>query len=309
MNDTREVMQVIPFQVPVKALMSVLSCFFFLYVNCVMLFALLRKPHFMECSRYMLFGHLLLTDSMQLMMSLFLYTCAVAKLRLISYVCIIFTLLTSLTVKMSPISLALMSLERYVAVCFPLRHAGIATSRTTVMAIAVMWTVASVESFTHIFLFVRLNNTVFTLPGLCRRRSIFHSQIFATLHTGFNIVCFVLVSVIVIFTYFAIMITVKLASSNARSSSKAHKTVLLHLLQLCLCLTSMLFDSINSRDIQANYPTIFVDIQYAFFVILIIFPKCLSPLIYGLRDQTFRYVFIYYFTFGFKSTVKLSPKS
>ncbi|XP_070773779.1 odorant receptor 131-2-like [Enoplosus armatus] len=309
MNDTREVTQEMLFQTPVKALLSMLPCFLFLYVNSVMLFALLRKPLLLESSRYILFGHLLLTDSLQLLVTMLLYIFAVTMVRMISYVCIIVTLVAAITVKMSPLNLAVMSLERYVAICFPLRHADIATARRTVVAIAVMWTVASLDSFTQLFLFVSLENTSFTLPRFCTRNSVFRLQIYSTLNKAFTILYFVLVSIIIIYTYIAIMITVKSASSNIRNATKAHRTVLLHLLQLCLCLTSTLFNMINSSSLWNINPAMAIHIQYALFLGLIIFPKCLSPLIYGLRDHTFRHVFKYYFTFGFKTTVRSFPKS
>lgn len=309
MNDTTEETRTISFQTPVKALLSMLPCFLFLYVNGVMLFALLRKPLLLECSRYILFGHLLLTDSLQLLLTMLLYIFAVTNIAMISYVCIVFTLLAAVTVKMSPLNLAVMSLERYIAICYPLRHADIATTRMTGVAIAFIWTVGSFDSFAQLFLFVSLENTSFTVPKFCTRNSVFRLQIYSSINKTFTIVYFVLVSIIIIYTYIAIMITVKSASSHVRNTSKAPKTVLLHLLQLCLCLTSTLFNMINSKRVWNLNPAVAIHIQYALFVGLIIFPKCLSPLIYGLRDQTFRQVFKHYFTFGFKTTVKTFPKS
>ncbi|XP_047463740.1 odorant receptor 131-2-like [Mugil cephalus] len=307
MNDTTEV-HIKPFQTSVTALLSLLPCLLFLYVNSVMVFALLRKPLLLECSRYMLFGHLLFTDSLQLIVTMLLYIFAVTMVKMISYVCIIFTLLAAITVKMSPLNLAVMSLERYVAICFPLRHANIATSRTTAIAIAFMWIVASLESCIQFFLFVSLENTSFTVKRVCTRSSVYRVQVYITLNRVFTIMYFVLVSVIIIYTYIAIMITARSASSSVRNADKAHKTVLLHLLQLCLCLTSTLFNMINSSALLNLNPAIAIHIQYILFLGLIIFPKCLSPLIYGLRDQTFRHVFKYYLTFGLKTTVRPFPK-
>ena len=292
---------------PAKALLSMLPCFIFLYVNVVMLFALLRTPLLLESPRYVLFGHLLLTDSLQLLLSMLFYLFAVAMLRMITYACVIVTLVAATTVKMSPLILAVMCLERYVAICFPLRHADIATIRKTGVAVAIMWTVASLDAFTQFFLFVTVENTGFTMAALCHRHIVLQLQIYSTITKAFTIVYFVSVSSIIIYTYVAIMITVK--SSAVRNDSKAHKTVLLHLLQLCLCLTSTLFHMLNSGSMSNKDPTVGLRIQYALFLGLLIFPKCLSPLIYGLRDNTFRHVFIYYFTFGFKTTVHTSPKS
>ncbi|XP_041657992.1 odorant receptor 131-2-like [Cheilinus undulatus] len=302
MNASSEVTQGMLLHTPVKVLISVLPCMLFLYVNFVMLFALLRKPLLLESSRYVLFGHLLLTDSLQLFCAMLMYIFAVAVVRMVSYVCVIIVVFASITVKMSPLNLAVMSLERYVAICFPLRHADIATTRRTGVAIAVMWTVGSFDSFIQLFLFVSLENTTVTMQKFCYRDSVFRLHIFSTLNMIFTIVLFVLVSIVIIYTYIAIMVTLKSASSNARNASKAHKTILLHMIQLGLYLTSILFNTINSSSQWYIPSNIAVHVQYALFVSLMIFPKFLSPLIYGLRDTTFKHIFRHYFTFGCKTT-------
>ncbi|KAJ0004374.1 hypothetical protein NQD34_010588, partial [Periophthalmus magnuspinnatus] len=286
MNDTAEVVRSI--QTPSRALLSMLPCFLFLYVNAVMLFALLRKPLLLESSRYILFGHLLFTDSLQLLVSMLLYIFAVTMIKMSSYVCIIFTLIAGVTVKMSPLNLAVMSLERYVAICFPLRYINIATTRTTGVAIAVMWSMASLDSFTQLFLFVSSTNTSFTTH--CTRQSVFKLHIYTTLNRSFTVMYFVLVSMIIIYSYIAIMVSVKTSSANVCHVDKAHRTVLLHLLQLCLCLTSTLFNMINSSGLWNIDPATAIHVQYALFLGLIMFPKCLSPLLYGLRDNHFRHV-------------------
>ncbi|KAM6983496.1 odorant receptor 131-2-like [Tautogolabrus adspersus] len=308
MNDSSEGTQVMQFHTTVKALLSLLPCLLFLCVNLVMLYALLKTPLLLESSRYVLFGHLLFTDSLQLVLALLMYFFAVTMVTMISYVCVIITMLASITLRMSPLNLAVMSLERYIAICFPLRHADIATTRRTGIAIAVMWTVGSFDSFTQLVLFVSLENTSIPMQRFCSRHSVFRLQIYSTLYKAFTIVHFVLVSIIIIYTYIAIMITAKSASSKVHHASKAHKTVLLHLIQLCLCLASSLFSTINSSNQLNSPPAIAVHAQYALFVGLIIFPKCLSPLIYGLRDNTFRHVFKNCFTFGCRTTLKPFPK-
>lgn len=309
MNNTTGEAQTMLFQTPVKILLSMLPCLLFLYVNMVMLFALLSKTVLLESPRYILFGHLLFSDSMQLLLVMLLYIFAVTGIRLISYVCIIFTLVTSMAVKLSALSLAVMSLERYIAICFPLRHADIATSKVTGVVIAFIWTVGSLDSFIQLFLFVSLENSSFTLPKFCIQNHVFRLKIHASIDMAFTIVHFVLVTITIIYTYIAIMITVKSTSSRARTNSKAAKTVLLHLVQLCLCLSSTLFNMLNASSMRNINQTMAMHIQYGLFIVLIVFPKCLSPLIYGLRDQTFRQVFKHCLIFRFKTTGKLFPQS
>ncbi|XP_074528505.1 odorant receptor 131-2-like [Halichoeres trimaculatus] len=304
MNDSSTLTQVDLFQRSIRAVLFLLPSLFFFSVNIFMLLALLKKPLLLESSRYILFGHLLFTESLQLFVTNLMYIIAVTRVRMMSYVCVFFTVFATTTVKMSPVNLAVMSLERYVAICFPLRHTEIASARRTGIAIAVMWSVGSLDSLIQLLLFFSLEKTSFSLKSFCYRNRVFRLKIYAILSDAFIILYFVSVSLIIIFTYIAIMITVKSASSNVRNGSKAHKTVLLHLIQLGLCLTSPFFNMIDSHTgLQASHA---VDIQYALFVSLIIFPKCLSPLIYGLRDQTLRQVIKQYLTFSCK--IYLKPK-
>lgn len=205
---------------------------------------------------------------------------------------------------MSPLNLAVMSLERYIAICCPLKHVHIITSRTTGVAIAFIWTTGSLESLTNFLLFVSLKNTSFVVPHLCNRRNLFRLPIFSSINDAFTIAYFVIVSLIIIYTYVAILVIVKSASARAHNATKAGKTVLLHLIQLCLCLISTLFNMINYNSMWNIHPVVATHIQYTLFVSLIIFPKCLSPLIYGLRDQTLRQVLQSYIPFSFTATAR-----
>ncbi|KAJ8383230.1 hypothetical protein SKAU_G00040080 [Synaphobranchus kaupii] len=103
-----------------------------------MLFTLNRKAAFQGVSRYILFGHMLFADSIQLLCSMFSYLIAVVKVYMSNGLCVILLLPASITIRIAPLNLAVMALERYSAICFPLRHADIATSKWTGVAIAVV---------------------------------------------------------------------------------------------------------------------------------------------------------------------------
>lgn len=212
MNVTTEDPQAPPFYTT-QALISVLLCLVFFCVNTVMMHALLRKPRLLECCRYVLFGHLLLTESLQLLLSMLLYLFAVTQTTMLSYICTSVMLFATLTLKMSPLNLALMSLERYIAICYPLKHVHIVTSRTTGEAVAFIWTAGSLDSFAQVVLFVSLKNTSFTVPHYCSRSNLFHLPIFYSITNAFTIAYFVIVSIIIIYTYFSILLIVKSASS------------------------------------------------------------------------------------------------
>uniref|UniRef100_A0A667WNH4 Odorant receptor 131-2-like n=1 Tax=Myripristis murdjan TaxID=586833 RepID=A0A667WNH4_9TELE len=304
MNNTTGANLLVLFQKPVKVVFSLIPCLFFLYVNGVMLFTLMRKPLFQESARYILFGHLLLTDSLHLTMSIVVYLFAVTNVKMNSFVCAVVISLSRTITHISPLNLAVMSLERYAAICFPLRHAEIATNRRTRIAVAAVWTLGSLDSLIKLSVFVILEKKALNLQTFCSAYSLPQRGIYEMLNQTFTIMYFLLVGIIIIYTYIATIVAARSASSKSSTASKAHKTVLMHLLQLCLYLVSTTFNMINTTVYWNMMPVVRRQVRYVLFIVLIIFPRCLSPLIYGLRDQSFKHYFKYYFSFGLRNPVK-----
>lgn len=58
--------------------------------------------------------------------------------------CVIFAILGLVLTRASPLSLAVMSLERNVTICFPLRHTLLVNSINTGCAIAMLWILKTV---------------------------------------------------------------------------------------------------------------------------------------------------------------------
>ncbi|XP_041947826.1 odorant receptor 131-2-like [Alosa sapidissima] len=289
----------------VKAFLSMTPCFLFLYVNIVMLVTLRSKELFCETPRYMLFGQLLLSDSLQLSSSIMSYLLALARLYLASSGCALYYLVQRVINAISPLFLALMSLERYVAVCFPLRHAEIANRRRTTAAIIAVWLLGvliwSVElTASMMFEILSPNKQMF-----CLDYGHVQMEISFSISQTFTGIIFTSVSLVTVYTYVAILVTARSATSDRTSASKAHRTILLHMVQLALCLASTLFGVLRRALATSRLrPAVVYQVQYVLFVGVIIFPRCLSPFIYGLRDKTFCAVFKYVVFFCMKRKVE-----
>ncbi|XP_051532948.1 odorant receptor 131-2-like [Myxocyprinus asiaticus] len=284
----------------VRAFLSVTPCVIFLFVNGVMIFTLRKKTVFQETSRYILFGHMLWVDTLNLFMSVVLFMCATRRVSIMKIVCLFLLVAATTLFQVSTLNLALMSLERYVAICFPLRHANITTYGRTHMAIVVVWAISLIQSLSEITIFYVTDLTNTPMNVFCSRTTLLRLQVYKNLNIAFTCIFFVSVGFVVIFTYSSIAIVAKSASSDKVSAKKANKTVLLHLMQLCLGAASILVGVIQEVIyVHADFVTS-VRVMYFCFVVFQIFPRCLSPLIYGLRDQAFSYLFKYYFTFGLK---------
>ncbi len=288
---------------PMKAFLFVTPCVIFLYVNGVMLFTLRKKTVFQEASRYILFGQMLWVDTLNLFMSVVLYICAVSRILIMKNVCLVLLIAAQALFQVSTINLALMSLERYVAICFPLRHAEITSYRRTHIAIGVVWMLGLIQCLSEMIIYYAIDSTNIALNLFCSRTTLFRLQIYKKFDMAFTCIFFVSVCFVIIFTYVSIAAVAKTAACDKMSAQKANKTVLLHLIQLGLCAASILVGVIQEAIyVYTDYMTL-LNVMYFCFLMFIIFPRCLSPLIYGLRDQAFSSLFKYYFTFG-KGKVK-----
>ncbi|XP_036444758.1 odorant receptor 131-2-like [Colossoma macropomum] len=279
-----------------KLLVAIVLTLLFVHVNCVMLYALMSKRVFKESPRYILFAHMLFNDSVNLILTSLLFLLAFAFLKLAKAVCSLLVFLSTATFRNAPLNLALMSLERYVAICFPLRHAEIATQKRTWVAISFIWFFGSVNILSDIIFAAMMDPNFFYVQMHCTREQIFMKPWQLDVYNGFNAFYFVSVTVIIIFTYISIMITARSMSFNKDSAKKAHRTVLLHLIQLGLCLTSFLYGTLERTLVMtSNSNFLFLHLRYLNYIFVLILPRCLSPLIYGLRDEAVRTLFTYYF--------------
>ncbi|KAM6907112.1 odorant receptor 131-2-like [Xenentodon cancila] len=278
------------------SIVTTLPCCVFLFVNGVMLFTLRSKAVFRETSRYILLYNLLFADTIQLAHSQSMFLVSTSGLLLLYPVCAALTVINTFSQGVSILTLLLMCLERYVAVCYPLRHAGVVTIRNTGVAVAVVWTFSSVNTLLQLSLMLNFpfeELQQMQMKDFCGKDSLFLDPMSELYDKASTYLLFVLACVSVSFSYIGIIVAATSASTDKASATKARKTLLLHLLQLGLSMSSTIHHSlvkalaISLDRLTAVYILIFL---YIFITIL---PKCLSSLIYGLRDQTIRPVLMF----------------
>uniref|UniRef100_A0A3B3CFK1 G-protein coupled receptors family 1 profile domain-containing protein n=1 Tax=Oryzias melastigma TaxID=30732 RepID=A0A3B3CFK1_ORYME len=281
------------------SIISTVSCCVFLFINGTMLFTLRSKPVFRETCRFILLFNLLLGDTVQLAHSQihFLFTLAYS-------ICIALNMIVNLTTGISPLTLVLMPLEQYVAVCYPLRHASIITVRNTAAAVIAVWAVSSFNNLTRVLLFLKFPFEKIKPTDVCANVSVLLAPLTAEYDRAYTCVLFVSAGVAVTSSYVGVIVAAKSASTDKALARKARHTLLLHLVQLGLSLSSTINNPVIIALSKLLTRMAFLWIQGIFYILFILFPRCMTSLIYGLRDQTVRPVLLYHLSCHFKISVR-----
>uniref|UniRef100_A0A3P9IDU1 G-protein coupled receptors family 1 profile domain-containing protein n=1 Tax=Oryzias latipes TaxID=8090 RepID=A0A3P9IDU1_ORYLA len=274
--------------------LTALPCCMFLFINATMLRSLRSKAVFRQTCRYILLFNLLFADTIQMVLSQLLHILAACRISLTYPMCGSLTSLANLMTVISPLTLVIMSLERFVAVCYPLRHASIITVRNTAAAVIAVWAVSSLNNLTRVLMFLKFPFEKMEVYDLCSNIALVLGALTAEYDRAYTCVVFVSAGVAVTSSYVGVIVAARSASTDKALARKARHTLLLHLVQLGLSLSSTINNPLVVALSKVLTRMAFLWIQNIFYVTFIIFPRCMTSLIYGLRDQTIRPVLLYH---------------
>ncbi|XP_023254474.1 uncharacterized protein LOC111648957, partial [Seriola lalandi dorsalis] len=102
--------------------------------------------------RYILFIHLVVNDMTQVTVSIILFVISYTIYKLNVSICCIFILFALFTTENTPLNLACMAVECYIAICVPLRHMRICTVKRTLMLIGLIWTTSMLSVLPDLFI-------------------------------------------------------------------------------------------------------------------------------------------------------------
>ncbi|XP_055053716.2 odorant receptor 131-2-like [Misgurnus anguillicaudatus] len=282
-----------------KALLVQVLVGILLYVNGLMIFTFLKKNVFLEETRYILFAQTLFVDSANMLL-----TCLTLTGMVIQYpvhiipCCIICTLLSLLNI-CTPVTLVAMCLERYVAICMPLRHSSISTPKNTLIVLIVIWAVSFILPLFVLMVFlVYASPVVLRSYVICSLEFMLRVNWLADMRAASLQILFIIMFCIVISTYIKIMTAARSATSENKKSSKGLRTVILHGIQLFLCMLQFIVPYIEMPLWKLDL-VLFFNVRYSNYILFVISPRCLSPLIYGLRDKKFCNALKHYAFCGF----------
>ncbi|XP_066499631.1 odorant receptor 131-2-like [Hoplias malabaricus] len=260
----------------------------FLNVNCLMIFTFLKKEMFREETRYILFAQTLFVDTAFILICTLLVIVNLLQCHIPVIPCILICTAATLFTVCTPLTLVAMCLERYVAICMPLNHANISTSRTRFLGLLVIWAISLIPAMFNFIAYVSVvpRSTLLSYT-VCSVELMIGEEWQAQTRFMLFLLVFLFMLIIILFTYIKIMIAARGASSEKKkSTNKSLKTVILHAFQLFLCTLQFICPYIE-KALWNDDLILFISVRYFDFIAFIIAPRCLSPLIYGLRDDKF----------------------
>ncbi|XP_058488305.1 odorant receptor 131-2-like [Solea solea] len=235
--------------------------------------------------RYILYIHLVINDIILLTMFTLVQVLSYIVFTLNVSFCIVMLLIAVSASISNPLTLAVMALECYIAICFPLRHTQICTVKKTYAVIGVIWMLSSLSVLPDLFVTLATESMEFFHSRVfCLQRNTFRHPYLKEMRDIVNQVYLVIVWLTLIYTYFRILVTAKAAATDAK---KARNTVLLHGFQLLLCMLTYVY-SIILEGLTSLFPSGFLAIRFAVSIFVHVLPRLISPVVYGLRDKTFR---------------------
>ncbi|NP_001076406.1 odorant receptor 129-1 isoform X1 [Danio rerio] len=257
----------------------------FLFFILLTLYTFASHRQFFDSSRYVLFTYMLINDTLLLFSSVALFLLAMAGVQFAIIYCAPLLFFSTATFLNTPLILSTMSLERYVAIFYPLRRPAMWRSEWIWTIIVSLWIISCILP-TVDFILMRLkpNVNILSTPVLCKTTILNASPIQALFKVSLNGIFFAVVAVVILFTYIRILLETRRMRQDRTTVRKALHTVLLHGLQLLLSM--MAFSQPIAELLLVQRVSLSqADMSFLYYVCFNLFPRFLSPLIYGIRDE------------------------
>ncbi|CAN9512584.1 unnamed protein product [Ophioblennius macclurei] len=264
------------------------------YINGTLVHTFRKHQIFYLNPRYILFIHLVINDIIQLTSSISLMVFSNVFKKINVPLCCIILMLAIFTTFNTPLNLAVMAVECYIAVCFPLRHTQLCTIKKTYAVIGLIWAMSLVSALIDVFIVVATEpERLFNKVIYCAKSNLFRHPVSLKKREVSYILCSIAVWLTIFYTYLKIFFAaraVKESKNASRDAKKARNTILLHGFQLLLCMLTYVSHMIITGMVTL-FPKYFREIIFICYILIHVVPRLVSPIVYGLRDTTFKQYF------------------
>ncbi|XP_053362881.1 odorant receptor 131-2-like [Clarias gariepinus] len=266
----------------------------FIYINILMLFTFFRKQAFTTETRYILFAHTLFVDLIFLMLTDFIIIISYGYVLMPMAFCIPFCMLMETLTTCTPLTITAMCVERYVAICMPLRHSSISTVSRTFKAIFIIWIISFLRPLVDLLTLVTTASKEYLSQfTFCYYEIMMPENWHRFMRGVLYILNFIIVLLVELFCYVMIVISAKAASVDKKSAVKGLRTISLHMLQLTLCTVEIICPYIETLIMELDIQ-LYLSVRFSNFIIFNLIARAVSTLVYGLKDERFYSALLYY---------------
>ncbi|KAK1785781.1 hypothetical protein P4O66_003111 [Electrophorus voltai] len=220
------------------------------------------KQAFRTETRYILFAHTLLGDLIVLLLTDFVVLISYSDVQMPMVFCIPVCMLMDMVTICTPMIITAMCVERYVAICMPLRHSALSTSSRTHTAILTIWIISAVYPLVDMIILVSTVSQAYLAQlTFCYYEIMTPEKWHSYMRSFLCIINFIIIFLIELFCYVMIMLAARAASVDEKSAAKGLRTISLHMLQLTLCTMEIICPYIEAIVIQldiqdTNHPNV-----------------------------------------------------